>query len=297
MSSKPPSKLSQYTDPTGELSNKDLAFSSWFVRNKIFLRKITIGVLLAWIVIGGLYSILVLGSYLFSGFWRDRDARLQTLQGFENYTQIQPSYGAQNLLLDSARLFQIGETYDFSALAQNPNEDFVARIRYKYVFDGGETPSKVVTILPKKKVPLTIYGFKSDIYPVGSRLVVEEMRWRRVDPHVVPDTQSYVVARTNFLVDNLIIERNPIGGALPPRITFDIKNDTAYSYYEGRFALVLLGGGSIEGVIPLTIKEFRAGQNFPVDIRPAFSIAGIDDVEVIPLMDVFDPNEFLPAFK
>lgn len=297
MPPKTPNKISGYTDPTGEFSNKDLAFSSWFVRHKILLRKILIGVLSSWIVVGGLYSIIILGAYLFSGFWRDRDARLQTLQGFENYTQVQPTYAARNLLIDSVRVFQLGETYDFSAVAQNPNEDFVAQMRYKYVFDGGETPSKVVTILPKKKAPLAIYGFKSDIYPVGAKLIVEEMRWRRIDPHVVPDTQNYILARTNFIVDNLIIERNPIDGALPPRITFDIKNNTAYSYYEGRFALLLLGGGVLEGVMPLTIKEFRAGQNFPVDIRPVFSLTGIDDVEVIPLMDVFDQNEFLPAYQ
>lgn len=295
MSTKPPSKLSQYIDPTGELSNKDLAFSGWFVRNRIALRKITIGVLLAWIVIGGLYSILVLGSYLFSGFWRDRDARLETLQGFENYSQIQQNYAAQNLLIDSVKIFQTGEMYDFVAVAQNPNQDFVARLKYKYVFDGGETPAKVVTVLPQKKFPLTIYGFESQIYPAGARLVIEDTRWRRIDPHVISSVESYVGTRLNFLVENVLIERNSIGGALPPRVTFDIKNDTAYSYYEARFALVLLSGGSIEGVIPVSIKNFRLGQTFPVDIRPVFDIGGIDDIELIPLMDVFDPNEFLPA--
>ncbi len=295
MSAKPPSKLSQYTDPTGELSNKDLAFSGWFVRNKIFLRKITIGVLIGWIVIGGLYSIVMLGSYLFSGFWVDRENRLETVQGFENYTQIQQNYAAEKLLIDSVKIFQTGEMYDFVAMAQNPNPDFVARLRYKYVFEGGETPSKVVTVLPEKKFPLTLYGFESQIYPAGARLVIEDTRWRRIDPHVISNVESYIGSRLNFLVENIFIEKNGIGGPVPSRITFDIKNDTAYSYYEARFALVLLSGNSIEGVIPVSIKDFRSAQTFPVDIRPVFDIVGIDDIELIPVMDIFDQTEFLPV--
>jgi len=297
MTSKPPNKLSQYTDPTGEFSNKDLALSGWYIRHKILLRKIVIGLLLTWIVVGGVYSLVILGTYLFSGFWRDRDARQQTLQGFQDYTVVQPEYAARNLVIDSIKIFQIGENYDFVTVVQNPNKNFAARVQYKYAFEGGETPTKVLTILPGKKIPLAIFGFESDAYPVGAQLVIEDSRWRKIDPHVISDTTAYVAARMNFFLDNVSIERNPLGGPVPPRVAFDIKNDTAYSYYEGRFTVLLLSGGSVEGAIPLSIKNFRAGENFPVDIRPVFDISGIDDIEVLPLMDVFDPNEFLPAFK
>jgi len=297
MTPKEPTKLSQYTDPTGEFSNKDLALSGWYIRNKILLRKILIGILLTWIVVGGIYSLVILGAYLFSGFWRDRDARLETLQGFQDYTAVQPTYAARALMIDNTKIFQVGETYDFVSVAQNSNENFVARVRYKYVFEGGETPTKVQTILPGKKVSLAILGFQSDAYPVGARLVMEETRWRKIDPHGIPDTTAYIAARMNFPLANVTIERSPLGAPLPPRVTFDIKNDTAYSYYEGRFMVLLLSGGSVEGAVPLSIKEFRAGQTFPVDIRPAFDISGIDDIEVLPLMDVFDQNEFLPALK
>ena len=297
MTSKEPNKLSQYTDPTGEFSNKDLALSGWYVRNKILLRKIIIGFLLTWIVVGGVYAVVILGAYLFSGFWKDRDARLQTMQGFQDYTAVQENYAARNLVIDSAKIFQIGETYDFVSVAQNPNVNFVARVKYKYVFENGETPVKVLTILPGKKIPLAVFGFTSEAYPVGARLVLEDTRWRKIDPHFIPNTTAYVADRFQFTLENVSIERNSPGGLVPPRIIFDIENDTAYSYYEGRFTVLLLSGGSVEGAIPLSIKDFRAGQKFPVDIRPAFDISGIDDIEVLPLMDVFDPSEFLPALK
>ena len=165
------------------------------------------------------------------------------------------------------------------------------------MFDGGETGSKVVSIDPGAKIPLTLYGFQSASYPAGAKLVVEDTRWRKIDAHVIPDIKGYMATRNNFGVENVVIEHNPAGGPVPPRITFDIQNNTAYSYYEGRFTLALLSGGTVEAIVPLSIKGFRAGQSFPLDIRPAFDISGVDDIEVFPLMDVFDNSEFLPALK
>lgn len=297
MSSKEPNKLSQYTDPTGEFSNVDLARSRWFVKNKILLRKLLIGVLLTWIVVAGLYSLVILGAYLFSGFWTDKQNRTETVQEFQNYADDVASYAAQPLQIENIKIFQTGENYDFYSLAVNPNQRFIARIKYKYVFEGGETPQKIVTLDPGKKIPLTIYGLQSNSYPAGARLVVEDTRWRKINPHQIPDVKNYMDLRLNFTIDNVMVEHNAAGGPVPPRITFDIRNNTAYSYYEGRFALLLRSGGDIGGVIPLSIKDFRAGENFPVDVRPVFDIGGIDDIEVVPLMDAFDSNEFLPVLK
>ncbi len=297
MPPKIPTKLSQYKDPTGEFTNKDLARSRWFVTNKILLRKIFIGIMLTWIIVAGLYSVVMLGAYLFSGYWTDRDTRTQTIKEFQNYNNSAPAYAAQSLQINDTKVFQTGESYDFYSLAFNPNSRFISRIKYKYVFEGGETPVKVVTIGPGKKIPLTVYGFQSAAYPAGARLVVEDTRWRKIDPHMIADVNGYMATRSNFVIENVAIEHNPVGGPVPPRITFDIQNNTAYSYYEGRFTLTLLGGGTVQAVVPLTLKGFRAGQNFPVDIRPPFDISSIDDIEVIPLMDVFDSSEFLPALK
>lgn len=297
MAEKVPDKLSQYLDPTGEFTNKDLARSAWFVKNKILLRKIVIVVLLLWIGIAGLYSLIMLGAYLFSGFWNDRQSRLETVQEFQNYTLDASTYAAAPLQIDSIKIFQTGESYDFYSLAINPNLRFVARVKYKYVFEGGETPEKIVTIDPGKKIPLTVFGFQSNAYPATARLQIEETKWRKINSHQIADVKSYMDIRLNFSIDNLQIEHNAAGGPVPPRITFDIQNNSAYSYYEGRFALLLLSSGNVAGIQPLLIKDFRAGQTFPVDVRPAFDIGGIDDIEVVPLMEVFDSNEFLPVQK
>lgn len=290
-------KLSQYTDPTGEFSNVDLARSRWYVKNKILLRKFLIAVLLVWIIVAGLYSLIVLGGYLFFGFWSDKANRLETVQEFQNYTNDVSSYAAQPLQIENIKIFQTGENYDFYSLAVNLNSRFIAKVKYKYIFDGGETPEKVVAIDPGKKIPLTIFGFQSNSYPAGARLSIIETRWQKINVHQISDVKGYMDIRLNFLLDNVSIEHNAAGGPVPPRITFDIQNNTAYSYYEGRFAVLLLGGGTVNAVVPLSIKDFRAGQNFPVDLRPAFDIGGIDDIEVLPLMDVFDSSEFLPALK
>ncbi len=297
MGEKVPTKLSQYVDPTGEFTNKDMARSAWFVSHKILLRKILIGILLTWIIVAGVYALVILGAYLFSGYWTDRDTRIQTVDEFQDYSKSGALYAAQALQINDTKVFQTGENYDFYSAAVNPNLNFVARLKYKYVFEGGETASKVLTIDPGKKIPLTVFGFQSNNYPVGARLVIEDTRWRKINPHSIADIKGYMAARSNFIVEAVSIEHNLATGAVPPRITFDIENNTAYSYYEGRFVLTLLGGGNVQAIIPLSIKNFRAGERFPLDIRPAFDISGIDDIEVIPLMDVFDSNEFLPALK
>lgn len=297
MAEKEKSKISRYYDPTGEFTNKNLALGSWYVRNKVLLRKIVIGILIFWIAVGGSYSLYHLGEYLFSGYWRERDNRIANVQQFQNYTNLQPAYGAQNLQINDMKISEVSGKFDFFAQAFNPNKKFLARVSYKFAFDGGETPVRSVVIIPGKRIPLGFYGFESSIYPSGARLVVENTEWQKIDAHVIPDSAAYINPRLDFQVENLNFERQSQTEGVPPRITFDIINQSAYSYYEGRFAVLMISGSGVENIMPLSIKEFRAGNVYPIDLRPAFDISGVSDIELVPLMNVFDQNEFLSVLK
>lgn len=297
MAEKEKNKGSRYYDPTGELTNKNLALGSWYVRNKVLLRKIGVGILISWIAIGGVYSLYHWGEYLFSGYWKERDNRIANVQQFQNYTNLQPAYGAQNLQINDMRVSEVSGKFDFFAQAFNPNKKFLARVSYKFAFDGGETALRSVVIMPGKKIPLGLYGFESGVYPSGVRLVVENTDWQKIDAHVIPDIEAYINPRLDFQVENLNFERQSMTEGIPPRITFDIINQSAYSYYEGRFAVLMISGSGVENILPLSLKNFRSGDVFPIDLRPPFDISGVSDIELVPLMNVFDPNEFLSVLK
>lgn len=286
----------QYRDPTGEFSSGDLVMGTWYVKNKLQILKFTQIFLIVLSVIFGGYSLFVWGYYLFFGYRQDANMHAYQVFDTQNYDQVHLVTGARALEAREVTTYTSGSgLQDFVVNVTNPNDRYVAIVRYKFTYQGGETPVEETIILPQTQRPVVALGHELSGGARGPAFVIVETNWRLIDPHVIPDPISYRDIRQAIHFDNLIFTRgsNADTAIAPNRIVFDVFNDTAYGFWESQFLVELYNGGNRVGIVPLRIDELRAGASEQVDLRTFIETSNVSDIRLIPITDVFDPQVFM----
>jgi len=288
-------KASRYVDPTGEFTSKELKLATWYIKNKFLLQKIGTGFLIAWCVLTIGYSLFAWGNYLIFGYFDDEEMLMRQTLELSDYASLHSLYGARDLVLGSAMIYQSSiDKFDFATMVKNSNERWVAQISYKYIYSGGETEKIKTILLPQTERPVVAFGQKVDGYPTNARLVIENVEWRSVDAHAVANVGEHIDQRLQFYADNFVFTR--AGGAmgLPSnRIEFDLYNDSAYSYWEPQFYIELLDDAYPVGILFLTVDQFISGEARAIDLRTLAENLTVDDVRIIPVINVFDSGEYI----
>ncbi|MBU0597247.1 hypothetical protein KJ641_02340 [Patescibacteria group bacterium] len=283
-----------YTPVGEDLSYKEFKFANWVVSNRLLMKKIGIGIIIGWCVISLGYSGFRWAEYLIVGYWGDRDMTNQIASEIENYNAIQSLYSAQNLVLGRTQVFDAeNNKYDFFTEVKNSNKNWLAVLEYKYSYGGGETEMREVTILPQTELPVVILGYENSSFPSSAKLVIENIRWHRIDPHMISDVPAFMAERIVFVIDDFNFVRGATSGLSTNRVAFDIINSSAYSYWQPEFSLVMLNGGSVVGVANITVDQFRTGDTHSVDLRLFDTSINVTDIMVIPMVNVFDESAFM----
>jgi len=295
MFAKKPAKFEKYVDPTGEFTNKELRLSEWYLRHKILLGKIGTGLLIAWCVVTIGYSLWGWGAYLIFGWSQDRRMILQQSRELVNYRALQPLYGAQELEVDSVQIFRSGaQKFDAVAEVKNSNERWSARLRYHFVFGSEATPVAETVLLPQTTRPVAVFGYKSASYPQGAQFIIDEIIWRRINPHTLSDVAGYQSERLQFAAETFVF-RPPeaASGVAVPRVTFDLVNQSAYSYWRPAFYVDLLNGFQRAGVLFLSVEQFRAGTKRSIDLRYFGDQLTVTEIRVHPVVDIYNDTVYM----
>lgn len=293
-SKQPKSKFERFVQTGDALGNKELIAGQWYTRNKLKFRQAGIFFLclVCAVLIG--YSVYGWGNYAILGYFSDRQMWRDQVMEFQNYEAAHSVTGARNLAVGIAGVNSAGENkYDFYALVKNPNPRHIAYATYKFNFSGGETKVVETTILPLAERPIAVLGEKIDFFPDGPTLILQEVKWRRVDPHAVPDTQAYIAERADFAQENFAFSILDDDGLPIRRIEFDLTNRSSYSYWEAGFYAELISGGVTEAVIYFTVPRFLAGETNHIDLRSVSAGLNADELVVHWLTDVFSAKEYM----
>ncbi len=287
-----PEQFTRYVDPTGEFTNRELQFGSWYVRHRLLLGKIGLGVLIVWCVVTMGFSLWKGVEYLAFGYFDDQDLQAQQVAGFQNYTAIQDRFRAKALQFQSAEVFQGSkDRYDFVAVATNPNENFLATVRFKYTYTGGETAPFEQTILPGQEQFLLALGQELTFSPRSVSLVVEDIGFVRADPHVYKNPVGYTTDRLNFSLFS--VSSTPATQDIPTRVEFTVENKTAYDFWEPTMVVEMLENGIRQGVYRVRFEQFRSGEMRRAEVRPLF-VNSVDSIRLFPDINVFDQTVFMP---
>lgn len=281
-------------NPTGELPNRALSLGEWYVAHKIAMRKIVIAVLSAWNIIAVGMTIAVFGSYLLFGMTAD-DALLRRLLSLPNYIGVNMAIGAKQLQISNVQVFRSAQgVYTLSAGVVNPNGGHVAHVQYKFTYSGGETRVLDAILLSGAATSLSAFGVSTDSYPANAELNVLRTDWWRLSRHRYTDLAKYISDRLAFTASNFTFHPPDTSkGALVPSITFDLSNDSSYSYWRPLFYIELLNGSDIVALLPLSFDRLFAGEKRHIDVRLFGDITGATDMKLDPAINIFDPSIFI----
>ncbi|MBT4120481.1 MAG: hypothetical protein HOA57_03845 [Candidatus Magasanikbacteria bacterium] len=289
-------KLERYEDVTGEFTSSELKWGEWYVRHKILLRKIVIGVLLAWSTITLGYGLGYFTYYFSYGYFQDQNMATQQLLELSNLKNTRELFQAEDLQIGSVEVYNSvsEELYDFVARASNPNDRWIAIVSYKFSFSGGETDLAQTVLLPGAQRPLVHFGFDVGGYPANPTLVIEDVKWKSVSAHAIKDVSGFIADRSDFLVENFEFTRaSRSQGVLNHMIEFDILNNTAYNYWEPTFYIELIKGSRTAGIIYFVSSEFKSQEERHVDLRSYIKNLEVSNIKVWPVVNVFDNSQYM----
>ena len=296
LSKKSADKFSRYVDPTGELPNQELKLAKWYLKHKILLGQIGVDLLVAFIVVTGGYSLIAWGSYLIFGYQQDELNRANLVRNYVSVNKIRSNFSPNPFTVGDVRVFNSATgKYDFVVEAVNPNPTWLVDIFYKFTYSGGETTETVARVLPGSKMILAGLGQAVDGFPENPTLVIQNTAWNRVDPHKFSDPIAYLKERINFIISDF--DFIPAGGSndVPTHaIIFKLTNNSPYSYWQPEFFVLYKDGDNPVGLKRIIVDKFRANETRAVELKSLAEQLSVSGVEVIPVMDVFDQEAFIP---
>lgn len=290
--------ISQYDSSSEDLSYRQMRFSEWYLRNKATIKKWFTRSLMAFCVITVGGSFIGWVYYFSFGYWNDKDVVAQEVALAQDYQRVQGLYQAQRPDISPITVLQNGTNkYDVFARVQNPNEYWLLNLKYKFVYSGGETSTSTATVLPLQDRPISALGIQDQRLVNGAELRVLDLGWKRVGPsrtnRELNNISNYKRARLVFSVSDFNFTSADVEEGLPAKVSFKIKNNSAYSYWEPELFLRLYDQGNLVRVRKVKINKFLSGAERAVELSFADPNINITRVEYTTILDIFDREEFM----
>lgn len=186
-------------------------------------------------------------------------------------------------------------TYDFVGSLTNPNDDWWAEVVYQFTYGAdASTDQSVALVYPRETTPVLSLGAMI-ARPSNAKLRVLHVRWHRVDPHAISDFVVWKRERLDMKVSDAAFiplsseGREPLG-----RVSFTVANQSAFGYWSAPFAVLLKRGSAVVGAGATTLEVFETGETRRVDLTWFGAVPGIDAIDVVPLVNIFDASNYLP---
>ncbi len=290
--------MASNNEVNGRLSADELQFASWWVKNRLLIRRIVYGMLIGLSVLTWGYSIWgLLDAYAVSYPRESRIIREIALnqQRLAALEQDIP----QNVTLSEVRVLQtVNERYDMSLDMVNPNSQWWVEFNYQFNFSGELTPLKSGFVLPQGTQILTELGYKPKAR--GGRtavLTIENVRWHRIDPSFVGASyKDFVKERMSLTFDDIkydtdiVYDTKKIGQS-----TFILVNGGAYGYRSLDLIVRLYRGSVPAAINQISVTNLSPGEKRPIQLIWPENLPGISKTEIIPQVNLLDKNVYLPT--
>jgi hypothetical protein len=268
---------------------------SWWIDHKDLLKKIGIGMFIGVDTVVLLFAAWSLADgFLFSYPSETLEVAKMAVYGQDDLHAYTQATAAKDLETDAVTTLSGGEgKFDFHTTVTNPNDDWWADYTYVFRWSGGATKEEIGFILPSEVKPVVSFGLEADAAPRGADIAITSVAWHRVDHHVTGDYPDWAADRMNLLIENVSTGTTELGESLG-RITFDVTNHTAYSYYEPTFYIILTRGSTVVGVNRTTLGSLDSGERQTVVVNWFGTMPTVSKVEVIPEINIFDVDVYKP---
>lgn len=283
--------INNYKDAGGQTMKK-LGFGFWFVKNRRNIFVAFIGVLIFISLI--FYSKFFYNLYDYIKHIPEERRAAQELSSIS--VTSNPDRAATPLKTGLVNSFFNNGSYDFVATIKNPNNNFFAFVSYCFVDGDLELSCSSVTILPEENKYLISLANKLEKRPSSLKLVLKNISWNRVDFKKYGDWKQYYLERSNFAISDINFSSSAGNSLSLPgssNISFEIKNNTAFNYWELPLSIVLFNGNNVVGVNTYVIYEFMSLKTKLIHFSWPDSISNVTRTEVIPNLNILDTDNYI----
>lgn len=274
------------------LTERQLAFAAWWVAHKPLLRKVGHGLLIAANVAFWTYSAWGWGSYVLFGVQADRELAREIARTRFNVVALHERLRPQEIIVGEAVALPAGAKFDIVAVAVNPNDRHLARVRYHFTAGGASLPESEATILPRQEKALAALGIAER---ADATLAIDRVEFTRISAHAIADPPAYIAERTRFVTaDEKFYPPGSVPGVGTAIATFTLENATSYSFWRVPLFVLFRYGERLGGVEYLVLDQFRASEKRLIDLRPKGVAAPPTRIEVLHDLDAFDPDVYMP---
>lgn len=266
------------------LNNWELKISYWYLTHKLVLRRSVV-----------VFLVILSSIFWFYIIW-------QLVFYFINYTQEQGQLRQLVIQDDSGRLpvdflrpaplqftnIEIlqgdGNRYDFLVRASNPNNNWLAVFDYQFITPEGDSLPRRSFLLPGQSKYLMDLGLNSS----QTSFTISNQKWQSV-----ANFEQIKNNRWQFVIEG---ETFTPGSQtdLPSRLTFQITNRSAFSFWEVGVQAFLYSGNNLASVNYLVLDQLRSGELRPVEFFWHERLPRINRLEIIPDVNILDEDNIMP---
>lgn len=282
----------------GGFTEGELEVAGFWVRNHLLIRKIARGTLIAANVLVWGYALWgILDAYAIS---YPRESRIIAHIAQNQFIASElASNRPQSIQTGPVNVFQsTDKRLDFLVPLINANEQWWVDFTYQFNVSGELTPMRSGFLLPGEKSYVGEFGFAPKTQGARSGvLVVDNIRWHRLDPtQVGDDFGAWLERRKQFRVED--VQFAPVGGtgnAAGSRSHFTFINPSAYGFWNVKLYIVLKRGTATVGATTLTLDRVLSGERRSVDADWFETLPSVTDTEIVPVVNYLDDSVYLPS--
>lgn len=280
---------------TQNFTDKELERSYWFVTHRLLLEKIGIG-----IIVGINVLLLIIGIYfVVDTFLIKYTSYRNSLRGL---TQVHQSLVyAQSKQLNTVEQLNIGSPVTFNLVPgqvdvivpiTNPNSSYKADLEYRFVSGDFQTSWRSMTILPGASTYAYELGVPSEV-----SVRTAEIEFRNFGWDVVINYNKIKDERLNFVLEDAefvpSVQASEEQAPVPAKVDFTVLNNSAYSYREVGYIVLLYSGNVLSGVHYVRSDNVFAGARDEIELASFDTLTTISRVEVLPDVNILDQSNII----
>jgi hypothetical protein len=279
------------------LSEEELKVASFWVRHRIALRRLGYGSLISFAAIFWVFTLWsVLDAYVIS---YPRESRIPQLiaQNEVALAALQAS-APQPIQPSEATVLPTTENrQDFVVEITNPNAQWWAEFTYRFDVGGEQTPARRGFVLPQSRRFLTELGWSGERRALTAALIVDDIRWRRVDPLMVErDYAKFAESRLQVGFENVTYRNDlHVGNQTVGQTTFTLVNGTGYGFWGADITIVLYRIDTPVAVTTITVREIKPNERREMIVNWFENPTAISKTDIRMDVNILDPKAYLPT--
>lgn len=234
-------------------------------------------------------------GYLISGSFSEERLIARIGTNVDTFQAAQIGQAAEPLRYGEPQVLSLGAGfYDIVLTATNENAAWLAEFDYRFTSNQGMTDWQNAFVLPASEAELISFKEEFEGRPTGVELEVDNLVYTRIPAEASVDIATWLENRNALTASDITYRSIELeeGGAIA-ETAFTLTNETAYSYYNPSFQVILTRAGRKVAVNQVQVPSFETSESRDITLRWLSAVPADAEVRVVPVINYFDEDAYM----